>query len=160
MNEPTDSERGKRAGRDRKGRFLRGHGMPGPGNPHLRRAAELQAAVRAAVTGDDLRAVLHKLRDLALAGDPIAARTLLERCLGRPREEVRPIQLKLPPLKNEADLAAALRTVVAAVASGDLTVAEGASVVQLLQAVGEAAQNLNLPLDEEAEAREANLRFA
>jgi hypothetical protein len=73
---------------------------------------------------------------------------------------VRPIQLKLPPLKNEADLAAALRTVVAAVASGDLTVAEGASVVQLLQAVGEAAQNLNLPLDEEAEAREANLRFA
>lgn len=71
--------------RDRFGRFQPGN-PGGPGNPNLSRQGELQAAVRTAITPQELGQVLRKLLALALEGDTTAARILLDRVLGRVAE--------------------------------------------------------------------------
>ena len=70
------------SGRDRAGRFAKGN-PGGPGNPHARRAQELRTAFFAAVSDEDLRAVVLALVREAKGGDVAAARELLERCLGK-----------------------------------------------------------------------------
>jgi hypothetical protein len=69
--------------RDGGGRFVKG--CPGgPGNPYVRQVARLKNALYQALTEDDIRAVAHRLRDKALAGDVAAARLLLDYALGKP----------------------------------------------------------------------------
>lgn len=74
--------------RDRQGRFVPGHHAPGPGNPFARRTAALRSALLAAVSEKDLKAIVAKLVKLAKAGDVIAAREVLNRCVGRPVETI------------------------------------------------------------------------
>lgn len=69
-------------GRGPGGRFAPGN-PGGPGNPHAKRTAELRAAALAAVSDDDLRAVVAKLLELAKGGDLAAIRELLDRLLGK-----------------------------------------------------------------------------
>lgn len=70
-------------GRTRSGRFAPGN-QGGPGGTHYyTRAAELRRAMLSATTEDDVRAVLEKLLDLALAGDVAAAREFLDRTIGK-----------------------------------------------------------------------------
>ncbi|MBK8978281.1 MAG: hypothetical protein IPM29_20445 [Planctomycetes bacterium] len=84
--------------RDQRGPFRRGN-RGGPGKPHPRRAAEDQRAIREAIAPADLARVLVALRDLALdaaasGADRIAAaRALLDRVAGRPREAAAPIDV-------------------------------------------------------------------
>jgi hypothetical protein len=69
--------------RDGGGRFVKG--CPGgPGNPYVRQVARLKSALYEALTQDDIRAVVQRMRDKALAGDVAAARLLLEYGLGKP----------------------------------------------------------------------------
>lgn len=69
-------------GRNQNGRFAPGNRC-GKGNPSLRRAAELRSAMMAAVTDDDVKAVVAKLVELSKAGDTTAIKLLFDRCLGR-----------------------------------------------------------------------------
>ena len=69
-------------GRDNKGRFALGN-LGGPGNPHVQRTAELRSARLSAVTPEDVAAIVQTLIKQALAGDVVAAREVLDRCLGK-----------------------------------------------------------------------------
>jgi hypothetical protein len=68
-------------GRDRKGRFAPGNKLA-TGNPHARQVGALRSALLNTVKPADIREVVQKLVELAKAGDLVAARLLLERCLG------------------------------------------------------------------------------
>ncbi|HEX8911756.1 MAG TPA: hypothetical protein VF796_05310 [Humisphaera sp.] len=52
-------------------------------HPHARRAAELRAAMLAAVAPEDVAAIVRGLVDRARAGDTAAAKEVLDRTLGR-----------------------------------------------------------------------------
>tara|TARA_R110002094_G_scaffold57349_1_gene68473 strand:- start:455 stop:916 length:462 start_codon:yes stop_codon:yes gene_type:complete len=129
----------KRATKGRKanGRFVAGC-APGPGNPHVRRAAELQEAVRGAVTGKQLSQVMQALYELAMGGDVQAARVLLERIVGKPSDEVRQHNLDLGDLSTVEGVAAAMRTVAVAVAAGDIAAADAQAVTSVLTSVANA----------------------
>ena len=66
----------------------------------------------------------------ALEGDPFALRLCLERIIP-PRRE-RPAQFDMPPLKERRDVKGAYAAVVEAVAAGELTPSEGATVARLV----------------------------
>ncbi len=69
-------------GRDGRGRFAKGN-CGGPGNPHARHVGQLRSALLAAVTREDIEAVVRKLIELAKSGNIQAATEILDRCLGR-----------------------------------------------------------------------------
>jgi len=69
-------------GRDHRGKFAPGN-PGGPGNPHVRKVAKLRRAMLAAVSTDDIKAVVAKLVEKALDGDVVAIRELLDRCIGK-----------------------------------------------------------------------------
>lgn len=71
------------AGRDaHTGRFLMGH-KGGPGAPKGHRRQALADAFYEAVSLRDVSAIAKTLIRLAKAGDPVAARLILERFVGR-----------------------------------------------------------------------------
>lgn len=72
------------------------------------------------------RAAINK----ALEGDVAALRLCLER-IAPPRKDA-PISFELPPIETAADAKAASSAVLSAVAAGDITPAEGQSVMALL----------------------------
>jgi hypothetical protein len=85
-------------GRDNNGRFAFGN-PGGPGNPLGYRTAALRAALLDAVSEDDLREIVTVLVSKAKAGDLVAARELLDRCLGKSAAAVTiDLPLGLPPL--------------------------------------------------------------
>ncbi len=69
------------------GRFSPGW-QGGPGNPHARQVANLRSALLKAVTPEDLNAIVAKLVKMAKSGNVVAAKEVLDRCLGRPQAEV------------------------------------------------------------------------
>ena len=68
-------------GRDAGGRFTKGN-RGGPGNPHVKRAQRLRAALLKTVTPVRMARVVEKLLQAAEGGDIQAARLVIERCLG------------------------------------------------------------------------------
>jgi len=80
------SKGSKRAGddRDARGRWRKGHGQPGPGNPGVRRLAEhmntVRDAIRSTCTTCRLKRVLRKLLELAEGGDVQASKIILDYC--------------------------------------------------------------------------------
>ena len=68
-------------GRDSSGRFSAGNSAA-RGNPHARKVAELRSALLAAVSTDDLAAVVRSLVDAAKSGDVQAAKVVFDRVLG------------------------------------------------------------------------------
>ena len=72
-------------GRDSSGRFV-ANNRCGKGNPLNRRVGQLRSALIRAVTTDDLKAIIAKLIEQAIAGDVVAAREVLDRTLGKPVE--------------------------------------------------------------------------
>lgn len=77
----------ERPNRDARGRLLPGHRLPGPGNPRRKRVAELRRAIEAALAPGDYVAIVRKLVELALEGDVVAAKEVLDRGLGKPTAE-------------------------------------------------------------------------
>lgn len=69
------------SGRDGSGRFAPGNKL-GRGNPLAGRVAKLRSVALEAVTYSDMRRIVRKLVELALAGDVAAAREVLSRVLG------------------------------------------------------------------------------
>ena len=93
------------------GRFLPGHKEGGPGNPHAKAVSTLRAALLAAVTQDDVEAVVKKLVDQAKDGNIVAARELLDRLFGKsnqPHQVAVEETKKSPDKMTDLELAAAL----------------------------------------------------
>ena len=91
-------------GRDERGRFAKGN-PGGPGNPLAQKATEMRQAAMDAIGPEHVGAILRKVARKALEGDLRAARIVLDRVLGRPREEAdiaAPIDIKLPDLRTAA----------------------------------------------------------
>jgi hypothetical protein len=72
-------------GRTPGGRFAPGN-AGGPGNPHAGTVSKLRAAILAAVTPEDIEAIVRALVHRAKGGDLGAARELLDRAIGKPTD--------------------------------------------------------------------------
>lgn len=67
------------------GRFAPGN-PGGPGNPHAATVAKLRAAILAAVTPEDIDAIVRALVHRAKGGDLGATKELLDRAIGKPTD--------------------------------------------------------------------------
>ena len=117
-----------------------GQWLPGTsGNPKgAQSSVKSRNTMRAAIEAE-APAIIEKLRELALAGDVTAARTLLERVLPTARTDSEPVVIE--GLKEAQTLGDKARCIIAAVAVGDLSpdVAE-----RLLIALGACAKILEV----------------
>jgi hypothetical protein len=77
-------------------------------------------------------ALTQRAVELALDGDTVALRLCLERLAPPPRDA--PVEFTLPPMKTSRDAAEAAGAVLQAVSQGELTPAEGAVVMGLVNA--------------------------
>lgn len=112
-------------GRQARGRF-------GPGNSGRPKGALHKTTLAAqAIIDGEAEALTRKAVELALEGDGMALRLVLERLL--PSRKERPLSIALPPITSLADASAASAVVLGAVASGELLPSEGAALAQLLE---------------------------
>ena len=118
--EPRRPTRGRPFGRGRSGN-------PAGRPPGAHNRKSLAAAV---LLDGEAEALTRRAVELALAGDPTALRLCLERILPPCRE--RAVKLALPPIESAADIAAAMRAVVAALAEGVITPGEGEAIARIL----------------------------
>ena len=72
-------------GRDEQGRFKQGNKCA-KGNPFAKKVARLRAALLSAITPADIKSIIQKLITRAKAGDIVACREVLDRCIGKPIE--------------------------------------------------------------------------
>ena len=75
-------------------------------------------------------ALARRVMEYAFDGDPTAMRLCFERIVA-PRR-TRPVQLDLPPIRDPADITAAMAAVTEAVIGGVITPAEGAEVAKVV----------------------------
>ncbi|MBD3335253.1 MAG: hypothetical protein GF355_07025 [Candidatus Eisenbacteria bacterium] len=106
----------------------------------MRHLAALQKAVRAALSPEEIAAVIRALRDRAIEGDVQAARVLLDRILGRPGPE-QPAEdgngsrdvVGLGRLATADDAAEAIGAVLAAAGSGRITPPEAMQLAGVIE---------------------------
>lgn len=122
-----DRDKPQRRGAD--GKFQPGTAA-GPGRRGGTR--EHREALRRACTAEDVQSIVGVLKDLALSGDVGAAKVLLDRLLGRPREEPVALDVPLPDLTSAAAIADGVRMIVRAVAAGELPADQGRMICDLL----------------------------
>lgn len=79
----------------------------------------------------DVEAVVAKVIRVAKRGDMTAARLILDRIV--PLRKGRPVPFPLPPLNTTGDIVAALASVTAAMASGQLSPAEAVEVSAVVE---------------------------
>jgi len=103
-----------------------------PGNPGRPKGARhrVTLAIEALLDGE-AEGLTRKAIEMAMAGDTVALRLCLER-LAPPRKE-RPIAIDLPAITGAKDHPAALASIFASVASGDLTAGEAQSLAAVLE---------------------------
>lgn len=111
-------------GRDTAGRFAAGNSGRPAGARNRATMAALELMVGEAET------LSRKAVELALAGDTVALRLCLER-VAPPRKDA-PVSFALPMINCAKDAAAAAGAVLQAVSVGDLTPAEAAQVMGLI----------------------------
>lgn len=135
---PVEPQPGRSAG----GRFAKGN----PGKPHGSRHKATQA-VRALIEGE-AEQLTRKAVELALAGDVTALRLCIERLAPAPKDS--PVPFKVPAMQTAADAAGALASIVAAVASGELTPGEAERIAALIDAWRKALETSELAARVEA----------
>jgi Family of unknown function (DUF5681) len=116
----------KNAGKTRGRPFEKGN----PGRPKGSRNKATLAAE--AILDGEAEALTRKTIELALNGDLQALRICLDRLLA-PRRE-RPVRFTLPPINAGADASKAIAALISAVAHGELSPGEAASLVQMVEA--------------------------
>lgn len=128
------------------GKFLKGTS----GNPKGRPKGSRNKAtlVAEALLGGEAKAIALKCIELAKAGDTTALRLCLERLV--PPCRVRPIKLALPPISKPDDVLDAINAVLAAVATGQITLDEAETLMRLIDAARRAleTEDLHRELDE------------
>jgi Family of unknown function (DUF5681) len=98
------------------------------GNPAGRRAgsSNKKTLAAAALLDGESEALTRRAVELAMSGDPTALRLCVERILPPCRE--RAVNFALPPIEGPADIAAAMKAVTAALASGVITPGEAGRI--------------------------------
>jgi hypothetical protein len=117
------------AGNQRGRPFVKGQSGHPAGKPKGARHRTTLAAD--ALLDGEAEALTRKAIELALGGDTIALRLCLDRILP-PRRE-RPMSFELLRLQSAADTAAAMATITAAVAAGDIMLGEAAQLAKLVE---------------------------
>lgn len=128
------------ARRDHAGRF-----KPGiSGNPAGKPKGTRNRATRAAeaLLESEMEAITRKAVDAALSGDVTAIRLCLDRIL--PARKGRPVYFDMGALESCADLAAAARRVLQAVADGVLSPEEAGAVMPVVEATRKAIETEDL----------------
>ena len=74
-------------GRDSTGKFVKGNAC-GKGNPYGRQVNEIRRTLLAAVSDDDLVQIARTLVERAKGGDVAAAKEILDRLIGRPKQSM------------------------------------------------------------------------
>lgn len=120
-----DRNNGKTTGRHPSGRFAEGN----PGRPRGARHKATRAAL--ALLDGEAEALTRQAVTLALDGDITALRLCLER-IAPPRRDA-PVQFDLPRMETARDAAKAAGAVLETVALGELTPAEGAHIMALVE---------------------------
>ena len=103
------------------------------GNPAGRRTGSRNKATlaAAALLAGESEALIRKAVELALAGDPTAMRLCIERILPPCRE--RAVKFTLPRIESTDDISAAMQAVTAALAKGDITPGEAATIAGVVE---------------------------
>jgi Family of unknown function (DUF5681) len=127
-------------GRKQAGRFQKGKSGNPAGKP--RGARHRTTVLAEKLMANDITAIVQQVIASAKGGDTAAARMVLDRIV--PPTRSRPVQFKLPTLTTAADLVAALGAILAAVAAGELTPDEGASVAVLIESKRKAIEIVDL----------------
>jgi hypothetical protein len=86
--------------------------------------------------------ITRKAIALALGGDVVALRLVLERIV--PPRRDRPVQFALPPLQTAADACKAVAAITSAIASGHLTPSEGSEFVAIVDSYVRAVEAAEL----------------
>jgi hypothetical protein len=120
-------------GRRSDGKFLPGHAVKSPGNPHAIKIATYTAALKHAVSEEELREVFVTLKKLALRGDIDAIRELLNRTLGKARVADSLADVELPELTSTRDTVKASNAILAAVRTGKLGTDDAAKLASLVE---------------------------
>lgn len=124
------ADKNRNNGETTEGRNADGTFAPGnPGRPHGARH-KATVAVLSLMEGQG-EALAQKAVELALGGDTTALRLCIER-IAPTRKDV-PVAFGLPEMENSDDAAVAAGAVLNAVANGDLTPIEAASVMALIE---------------------------
>jgi uncharacterized protein DUF5681 len=111
------------------GRFQPGQsGNPAGRQPGTRNKATMAAE---ALLDGEVEEVTRRIADQAMSGNPVAMRLCFERLA--PRRKGRPVVFALPKLVTHADAVEAAATIVAGVGAGELTPAEAADLIKLVQ---------------------------
>ena len=114
-----------------------------PGNPGRPKGARHRSTVLAEkLMGDDVESVVAAVVKAAKDGDMAAARIILDRLA--PIRKGRPVQFDLPAVTDAAGVSTAFDAVLQAVAGGELTPEEGASITNLLEARRKAIETVEL----------------
>ena len=90
----------------------------------------------------EAEALTRKCVDLAMAGDTTALRLCMERLA--PAVKSRPVNLRLPPIKTVADILEAQAATIGAMAIGDITPDEAATIAGVLDAKRKALETVDL----------------
>jgi hypothetical protein len=126
----------KLSGRVRGRPFEKGRsGNPSGRRPGSRNKATLAAA---ALLAGEAEALTRTAVELALAGDPTAMRLCIERLLPPCRE--RAVKFCLPPIESVSDISAAMQAVTSALAKGDITPGEAATIAGVVETFARAIE--------------------
>jgi hypothetical protein len=134
------SQKPENSGRNPDGTFAKGNAVNLAGKPK-------GARHRASIIAEELidgsgELLVKKCVEMALAGDAAAMRLAMDR-LCPPRRE-RPVSLNLPKISAAGDLIAAAAALTDAVAQGEVTPGEAASLSQLVGNVAKAVETFEL----------------
>ena len=92
--------------------------------------ASARTAVVEHLFDEHAKTIVQQLIRLAEQGDPTALRLCLERIIPPLRE--RPLQFALPPIETPADAVAAIAAIIAGIADGSLSAAEGLDLARMV----------------------------
>lgn len=105
------------------------------GNPGRPKGARNRATVAAQeMMSGELEGVVRKLIDMAIGGDPVAIKLVLDRVVPPPRDRL--IEFDLPPISSPADTGEACSAVVKAVSQGKVTPGEALTLVDMIERAG------------------------
>ena len=80
---------GSTDGRNTEGKFIKGNQCSvGNASSGDRRAKELKKALYDAITAEDIKEIIDKLKEKAKAGDTTAAKEIFDRLWGRAKQEI------------------------------------------------------------------------
>ena len=132
--------RPENAGRNPDGTFAKGNAINLAGKP---KGARHRATILAETLLDgQVEELMQKAVSMALGGDASVMRAVLDRLLP-PRRE-RPVSVEMPKINAASDLIAAASALTDAVAVGDITPGEAASLSTLVGNVAKAVETIEL----------------